>query len=323
MSTPQSDAFGHALQDVWEQHHGNNDGEVANYIPELSYANPDHFGLAIATVDGRVRSHGDVEVPFTIQSISKAFAFAIAIETVGLENISLRVGLEPSADPFNAILFDRDNRPFNPMVNAGAIGVSSLLLDAHGNDTFDLVLERLSLAAGRRLSVNEAVYRSESLTGERNRAIAHLLKANDRLLGDPNQVLDFYFRQCAIEVTALDLARIGATAANMGQNPVTGEPAFDVAAVRAMLSVMLTCGMYDYAGSWAFKVGIPAKSGVGGGILGVVNRQIGIASFSPRLDRWGNSLRGAAAFTTLSEEFGLHAFDCTNVGSSYLTSMME
>ncbi len=322
MSATCQDSFTQALAQIWAAHHGNNDGEVASYIPELTRADPNHFGLAIATIDGRLRTHGDVEVPFTIQSVSKAFAFALATEAVGLHNIAPHVGLEPSADPFNAIVFDVENRPFNPMVNAGAIATSAILLDHFGDEAFPTLLARFSAAAGRSLPVNEAVYQSESRTGERNRAIAHLLRANGHLPGDPDAVLDLYFRQCAIEVTAIDLALMGATAANMGQNPATGQSAFDVVAIRGMLSVMFTCGMYDHAGTWAFDVGIPAKSGVGGGILGVVNRQLGIASFSPRLDRWGNSVRGVAAFETLSQEFGLHAFDCTNVGSAYLSSLV-
>jgi glutaminase len=222
------DSFTQALAQIWAAHHGNNDGEVASYIPELTRADPNHFGLAIATIDGRLRTHGDVEVPFTIQSVSKAFAFALATEAVGLHNIAPHVGLEPSADPFNAIVFDVENRPFNPMVNAGAIVTSAILLDHFGDEAFPTLLARFSAAAGRSLPVNEAVYQSESRTGERNRAIAHLLKANGHLPGDPDAVLDLYFRQCAIEVTAIDLALMGATAANMGQNPATGQSVFDV-----------------------------------------------------------------------------------------------
>lgn len=317
-----ADNFADVLEQIWSLHHQNADGEVASYIPELGRADPNLFGLAIATVDGRVRSHGDVEVPFTIQSISKAFTFALALETSGLPKMGEHVGLEPSADPFNAIVFDNRNRPFNPMLNAGAIVTTGVLLERFGADAFDFILERFSIAAGRTLSVNEAVFRSESETGERNRAIAHLLKANGLLPGYPDDVLEVYFRQCAIEVTTIDLALMGATSANMGLHPTTGKSAFDMEAVRGMLSVMFTCGMYDNAGTWAFNVGIPAKSGVGGGIVGVVNRQVGICSFSPPLDSQGNSVRGIASFATLSEEFGLHAFDCTNVGSAYLSSMI-
>ena len=169
----------------------------------------------------------------------------------------------------------------------------------------------------------EAVYRSEDATGHRNRAIAHLLLANDVLAVPPDKSLDLYFRQCSISVTACDLARMGATFANMGQNPIDKSLAFDLNSVRRTLSVMFTCGMYDYAGHWAYDVGIPAKSGVGGGIVGVINRQLGIGSYSPRLDPKGNSVRGVASFEMLAEDFGLHAFDCTNVGSTIVSSLIR
>ncbi|MEO6716161.1 MAG: glutaminase A, partial [Novosphingobium sp.] len=287
-------------------------------------ANPDHFGLAIATANGNLYTIGDAEVPFTIQSISKAFAFCLALEVAGSELVSTRVGVEPSGDPFNAIVFDpATNRPFNPMVNAGAIAIAGILREHLGAGAFDILLDRFSLAAGRPLELNEAVYQSEMETGHRNRAIAHLLLASKGLAVAPDDALDLYFRQCSISVTASDLARMGATFANMGTAITSRKPAFDIGAVRSTLSVMFTCGMYDYAGHWAFDVGVPAKSGVGGGMVGVVNRQLGIASYSPRLDQKGNSARGVGAFRSLTEHFGLHAFDCTNIGSSFVASLIR
>ncbi|MBV1689293.1 glutaminase A [Novosphingobium sp. G106] len=317
--------FDRALQRAWAMHGKNSKGAVADYIPELSKANPDDFGLAIATSKGQLYTIGDAEVPFTIQSVSKAFAFCLALEIAGPQRVSSRVGVEPSGDPFNAIVFDPStNRPFNPMVNAGAIAVAGILCDYLGKDAFEFLLNRFSVAAGRELSVDEAVYRSENETGHRNRAIAHLLLANGALSGSsPDKALDLYFRQCSISVTAVDLARMGATFANMGQSPLDKRLAFELTSVRRTLSVMFTCGMYDYAGHWAYDVGIPAKSGVGGGIVGVINRQLGIGSYSPRLDAKGNSVRGVASFETLAEEFGLHAFDCTNVGSSFISSLIR
>jgi glutaminase len=314
------DALNHAYRSQVENH----DGAVADYIPELSKANPAHFGLAIATTAGKVYAVGEVESRFTIQSVSKAFAFCLALEVAGPEVVASRVGVEPSGDPFNAIVFDpQTNRPFNPMVNAGAIAVAGILYEYLGEGAYDFVLERFSAAAHRSLSLNEAVYRSEHETGHRNRAIGHLLLASDAIAVPPDAALDLYFRQCSIEVSAFDLAWMGATFANMGTHPVTRQMAFDIAAVRSTLAVMFTCGMYDYAGHWAYDVGIPAKSGVGGGIVGVVNRQLGIASFSPRLDAKGNSVRGVGAFKVLADHFGLHAFDCTNVGSSFIASLLK
>ena len=316
--------FDGALERAWHQQRDNQAGTVADYIPELSKANPDDFGLAIATANGQLFTIGDAEAEFTIQSVSKAFAFCLALEVAGSDLVGSRVGVEPSGDPFNAIVFDpATNRPFNPMVNAGAIAVAGILHEHLGANAFDVMMERFSCAAGRPLTLNEAVYRSEAETGHRNRAIAHLLLANDALRVSPDDALDLYFRQCSISVTAVDLARMGATFANMGKSPGSRTMAFDIAAVRSTLSVMFTCGMYDYAGHWAYDVGVPAKSGVGGGIVGVVNRQIGIASYSPLLDRKGNSVRGVGAFKSLREKFECRAFYCTNIGSSFIASLIR
>jgi glutaminase len=316
--------FDVALERAWLAQRSNRQGHLADYIPELTLVDPDQFGLALATIHGRLHTIGDAEALFTIQSTSKPLTFCLALELAGPEVVASRVGIEPSGDPFNAIVFDPStHRPFNPMVNAGAIAIAGLLCEQLGSEAYGVVLERFSQAAGRSLTMDEAVFRSESETGHRNRAIAHLLLANGAMNVDPDEALDLYFRQCSIRVTAIDLARIGATFANMGKNPSTGHVTFDLQAVRSTMSIMFTCGMYDYSGHWAYDVGIPAKSGVGGGILGVVNRQIGIGSFSPRLDPKGNSIRGVASFEMLAEEFGLHAFECTNVGSSFVSTLIR
>jgi len=323
-STAKDREFADALERAYLSQRDNFDGEIADYIPELSKADPSKFGMAIATTAGKIYPVGDVTTRFTIQSVSKAFAFCLALEIAGPELVASRVGVEPSGDPFNAIVFDsQTNRPFNPMVNAGAIAVAGILHEHLGDDAFPFLLERFSAAAGRPLELNEAVYRSEHETGHRNRAIAHLLLASQALGTAPDAALDVYFRQCSIDVTATDLAWMGATFANMGTHPATRQSAFDLVAVRSTLAVMFTCGMYDYAGHWAYDVGIPAKSGVGGGIVGVVNRQLGIASYSPLLDAKGNSVRGLGAFKVLAEHFGLHSFDCTNVGSSFIASLIR
>lgn len=294
-------------------------GALAAYIPELARVDPERFGIALATTDGQIVTAGDADIPFTIQSISKAFAYCLALDLLGRDKVLAHVGVEPSGDAFNAIVFEpASNRPYNPMVNAGAITVAGLIVEAMGDDAFDFLQQRFSAAAGRTLTLDEAVYRSEAATGHRNVGIAHLLRAAGAITVDVEAALDVYFRQCSLLVTTADLARMGATLANIGENPATGQAVFPVEAVRATLSVMFTCGMYDYAGNWAFDVGVPAKSGVGGGIMGVVNRQMGIATFSPRLDPKGNSVRGIAAFRDLAEELGLHVFDPTNRGSAFL-----
>ncbi|WP_075213977.1 glutaminase A [Mongoliimonas terrestris] len=300
----------------------NTEGTIADYIPEIASVDPEPFGLAITTAAGTLHEIGDTETTFTIQSVSKAVTYCIALETAGRATVLERVGVEPSGDPFNAIELDpASRRPYNPMVNAGAITVAGILRDVYGADeAFQVVLDRLSEAAGRPLEMDEAVYRSEAATGHRNRAIGHLLVSAGALREPMEPALDLYFRQCSIRVTARDLSRIGATVANMGEHPVSGRQVFDVGPVRDTLAVMFSCGMYDYSGNWAYDVGVPAKSGVGGGIMGVVNRQLGVGTYSPRLDRNGNSVRGVEAFRRLSAELGLHAFDMTNPGSALIGS---
>ncbi|SFV29466.1 L-glutaminase [Hyphomicrobium facile] len=307
---------------VYEQTRPITHGVLADYIPELSKVPADSFGIAVATTKGKLHKVGDADVEFTIQSTSKALTYCMALELVGRKEVLSRAGVEPSGDPFNAIEFSPETRrPFNPMVNAGAIAISGLLRDILGEQkAFDLVLDRFSRAAGRQLSLNESVYRSEAATGHRNRAIGHLLLSVGAMTEPVEPVLDLYFKQCSVMVTATDLARIGATIANLGVNPVTNEQVFDIDAVRDTQSVMFTCGMYDYSGGWAYEVGIPAKSGVGGGILGVVNRQIGIGTYSPRLDSNGNSVRGVASYRMMSDSLGLHSFDLTNTGSGFVSS---
>ena len=299
------------------------DGEVATYIPELSKANPDEFGVSLVTASGRIFESGDCDRLFTIQSISKPFVFGMALEECGPEQVFDRVDVEPSGDSFNAIeLQGGTNRPHNPMVNAGAITVTALLHARHGAAAFDHLLERFSALAGRPLEMDRAVYASERSTGHRNRAIGHLLLNFGMVHDEVEGALDLYFKQCAILVTCRDLAMMSATLSNMGCHPITGKTALGMSCVKDVLSVMFTCGMYDYSGQWAYRVGIPAKSGVAGGVVAVVNRQLGIGTYSPRLDRFGNSVRGVEVCSELAKRLGLHVFDCLNVGSSFLETVL-
>jgi glutaminase len=310
------------IQEQYAQYLGNTEGALADYIPELAKVQPDLFGIAIAAQGGQIFTAGDATVPFTIQSVSKVFTFAMLLELAGREETYAAVGVQPSAEPFNAILLDaKTHRPFNPMLNTGAIAVAGRLRQSLGASAFDAVLALFERAAGHRLEVDEAVFESERATGHRNRAIGHLLRAAGVFDVPVDDVLDTYFRQCSIQVTATDLAVMGATLANLGINPLTGVDVFGVDAVRDTLSVMFTCGMYDGTGDWATRVGLPAKSGVGGGIMAVVNRQIGVGVFSPRLDAAGNSVRGKLCCIDLSEQIGLHAFDPTHPGSTYLRGL--
>ncbi len=234
------------LVDLHARLKDNAEGALASYIPELANVAPDSFGIAVATQQGDIFSAGDAACEFTIQSAAKPFAFALVLDTVGRDETYRSVGVQPSGDPFNTIQLDpRSNRPFNPMVNAGAIAVAGRLLEALGPSAFDRLLASLGDAAGRPLEVDELVFQSEHATGHRNRAIGHLLRAAGVFDVAVDDVLDLYFRQCSISVTALDLATMGVTLANIGTNPVTGRDVFGVDAVRDTLSVMFTCGMYD------------------------------------------------------------------------------
>jgi len=307
-----------ALNRLHRKHANCDDGTVASYIPELAKANPDHFGIAVAEVDGEVWEVGETSVEFTVQSISKAFLFGLAVETHGRDAVLKRIGVEPSGEAFNSLELRSSRKPFNPMINAGAITDTGMVPGKNVRERMGRILSLLSAAAGRDLRVDPEVYRCEKETGHRNRAIGYLLKNVDLIDGDVEEVLDLYFQQCSVLVNARDLAIMGATLANLGTNPVTGKEVLSFDSVRDVLSVMFTCGMYDFAGEWAFRVGIPAKSGVAGGILAVINRQLGIGSYSPRLDHMGNSVRGIRFCTDLAEEMGLHVFNFSNVGSSFI-----
>ena len=283
-----------------------NRGAVASYIPELSKADPSHFGIALATTDGHVYASGDSDVQFTIQSISKAFVFAMALETLGAERVAAKIGIEPSGEAFNSIRLQPDNRPFNAMVNAGAIACSGLIYHAEGSGAAESIIHALGRFAGRELVADEAVFASERETGDRNRAIAYLLRNYGIIEDDVTAVLDVYFLQCSILVTARDLAIMAATLANGGINPMTGQRVVSSYVVARTLSVMASSGMYDFAGEWMYRVGIPAKSGVGGGIIASLPSQLGLGTFSPRLDEYGNSVRGVLVCEELSKTFGLH-----------------
>jgi glutaminase len=284
-------------------------GAVANYIPELAKADPDLFGISVATTDGYVYEVGDSAFPFTIQSISKAFVFALALETIGAEKVESIIGVEPSGEAFNSIRLRTDNRPFNPMVNAGAIACSGLIYDVEGDGAFERILATLGRLAGRNLGIDEAVFASERATGDRNRAIAYLLRNYAVIRGDVDAVLDVYFRQCSVLVTARDIAVMAATLANRGRNPLSGEQVISPYAVARTLSVMTSSGMYDYAGEWIYRVGLPAKSGVGGGIIATLPSQLGLGTFAPLLDSHGNSVRGLKMCEALSSHFDLHLFN--------------
>ncbi len=285
----------------------NTQGEVAGYIPELASADPDRFGICIASTDGYRYEAGDSRVPFSIQSISKPFTYGLALADRGIDRVDEKVGVEPSGDAFNEISLEPDTgRPRNPMINAGAITAASLVAGDSDDETFERVRAFYSAFAGRDLEVDEELLRSELESGFRNRAIGYMLRTVGIIEEDPEPIVDRYFRQCSLMVDARDLAMMAATLANSGVNPVTGDQVLAPELVERVLSVMTTCGMYDGAGDWVSGVGMPAKSGVGGGIMAVLPGQIGVAVFSPRLDAHGNSVRGVEACRRVSRELELH-----------------
>ena len=295
------------LERLHDRHAGTTAGEVASYIPELAAASPDWFGISLVTADGTIYEVGETRHEFTIQSISKPLTYALALEAMGEENVRRHVDVEPSGEAFNSItLQPGTNIPLNPMVNAGAIATTSLIKPEGGAQPIDRILSEYSAFAGRDLTVDEAVFESENRTGHRNRAIAYLLKNANVLDDEVEDIVETYFRQCSTLVNCRDLAVIAATLASTGVNPVTRERVLREDTVRSVLSVMASCGMYDAAGDWLYTVGLPAKSGVAGGIIAVLPGQLGIAVYSPPLDVHGNSVRGVNVCAELSEELHLH-----------------
>jgi len=286
---------------------GVGEGAVADYIPELARADPDRFGLALVSMDGHRYAAGDAQTPFTIQSISKPFVYALALGDLGEEYVISKVGVEPSGEAFNAIRLEPETgRPPNPMVNAGALLTTSLVQADDAAARFERILSFLSALAGRRLEVDEAVYTSELSTANRNRALAYLMRSLGALEADVESTIDVYCRQCAVSVTAIDLAVMAATLGNGGLNPLTGASVLEEGVAVRALSVMATCGMYDLSGEWLMRVGLPAKSGVAGGLIATSPAEFGIGVFSPRLEQHGNSVRGVAAIRELAKRFALH-----------------
>lgn len=307
------------LNEVLRQCHDDRTGELASYIPELAQADPDVLAAAICVPGGASYGAGDTSVPFTIQSISKPFTYALALRDRGTEVVLDKVGVEPSGDPFNEISLSEDGKPRNPMINVGALTTYSLV-GGEDDDGFEQVRKGISAFAGRELEVDEAVFTSELDTSHRNMALAHMVRSHGVIQQDPGEVVRGYTRQCALLVTVKDLAVMAMTLAGGGRNPLTGEQVVPRWVARQVLSVMTTCGMYDAAGDWMTLVGIPAKSGVSGGIVGALPGVVGVATLSPRLDRYGNSVRGVRIFERLSHDMGMHLMETEPVAEIALRS---
>lgn len=286
------------------------EGVVADYIPVLAEADPEAFGLCIADVDGGLHALGAADALFSIQSISKAFVYALLCEQFGHEKVREIVGVNNTGLAFNSVVAIElnDGHPMNPMVNAGAIATTALMPGATADEQWQAVQDGLSRFAGRPLVLDETVYRSESETNHRNRAIARLLQSYDRIRRDPDEAVDVYTRQCSLLVDARDLAVMGATLADGGVNPVTGERVVSAEVSRDTLAVLAASGLYERSGEWLFDIGMPGKSGVAGGVVAVAPGKAGIGAYAPRLDAAGNSVRGQIATAYLSRALGLNLF---------------
>lgn len=283
------------------------EGSVASYIPELAKANSSNLGVCLM-MNGKTYCAGDYSIPFTMQSISKTCALILALQTSGYATVFDKVGMEPTGDRFDSILQLelKDRRPFNPMINAGAIVTTSCITGDHPFERF-LTLVR-KLCGNDDIYLNENVYQSEKLTGTRNRSIAYLLTSEGVLNGEPESTLDLYFRICSVMVTAKDLAHYALVLSCKGTDPFTGEQIVSPDIVQTVITLMLLCGMYDESGEYAVRVGLPSKSGVGGGIIAVGRDGIGIGTFGPMLNQIGNSVGGKKIIQHLSENLGLHMF---------------
>ncbi len=298
------------LRELYARHVGADTEGVVSYYPPEAEARRETFGLSGYHVSGARISLGDSQERFPLHSISKVFTYALALEDNGRAATLARIGVEPSGDPFNSISFDEANhRPHNPMVNAGALVATSLVRGADPAEKVGRLLERLRVfSANPDLDVDPAILEQQLRSNDRNLGVSYLMRALGMLEGDIEENIAVYLSVCSVTVSTDELALMGATLADGGTNPLTGQRAMPSEHVRDVISVMLTCGMYDAAGQWFYDVGIPAKSGVSGGILAAIPERIGIAVHSPGLDVHGNSARGVAVCRDLSTHFGLHMF---------------
>lgn len=297
------------LQEILDSVRDKDGGKVADYIPELAAAEPEYLGAALCTTTGHVYSAGDAVVEFTMQSLSKPFVYALALQELGLDAVREIVGMEPSGEAFNELSLNRDDhRPVNPMINAGAIAITQLIngVDSGVEERVERIRTYMSRLAGRELEIDESAFSSELDHADRNLSLAHMLRNYDIIKDEAHDAVLTYTKQCSIRVTVKDLAVMSATLANGGRQPVTNDKILDADVCRLTLALMSSAGMYDGAGRWMAEVGIPAKSGVAGGLLGTLPGQLGVATFSPRLNEEGNSVRGVEAFKLLSKDMGLH-----------------
>lgn len=309
-SLPPAAAVRRIVEEAFDRYRALDDGVVADYIPALGRVRRDLFGIAAVGASGSVVTAGDAEHPFSIQSVSKPFVFALACQALGAETIRAKVGVNATGLPFNSVMAVELNadRTMNPMVNAGAIATTSLCPGGTADAKWRFIVEGLSRFAGRELALDDEVYRSEAATNLRNRGIAKLLEGYGRMYFDALEAADVYTKQCSLNVTAQDLAVMGATLADGGVNPVTKERVVDAAICKRTLAALATAGLYERSGDWLYEVGLPGKSGVSGGIVTIAPGKGALGTFAPPLDPAGNSVKGQRVTKYLSEALGLNLF---------------
>ena len=305
---PSPEAIQRAVQKAYESAKGDNSGKNADYIPVLAKVPSELFGIAVVTSDGKLYKVGDVDYSFSIQSCSKVFTLCHVMQESGDQVILDKIGVEPTGEKFNSIqaIEEGDGRADNPLVNAGAIATVSLIKASSAKERWEKLLNTYNKFAGEPLKLLDEVYKSEAETNFRNRGIANVLFNSEHLYAEPLECTDVYTKQCSLGVTARQLAIMGATLANQGVNPMTQEQCIDPQYIPKVLAVMMSCGFYDESGTWAWGTGLPAKTGVGGGIVAVVPGKMAIVGFSPRLNEAGNSVRGAKAILSVAHDLGLN-----------------
>ena len=313
---PRDEQVKAVVNEAYAKFKNDTSGKNADYIPYLAKVDSKLFGIAIVTTDNKSYILGDTEYAFSIQSISKVFTLALAMQELGQEAVFNKVGSEPTGRPFNSVpaVVDMPTHTGNPFVNAGAIATTSLISGRDANDKWNKILNYYSKTAGSKLSLIDEVYKSEAATNQGNRALAALLLKFERIYSEPLEAVDVYTKQCSVGVNVKQLAQMGATLANGGVNPVTGERVMKTEDVPHILSTMMMAGLYDGSGGWAWHVGLPAKSGVGGGILAVVPGKGAVAVFAPPLDEAGNSVKAQKAITFIANELGINLFSPASVG---------
>jgi glutaminase len=304
------------VNEAYAMFKGDTSGKNADYIPYLAKVDSKLFGIAVVTTDNRSYTLGDIDYSFSIQSISKLFTLALALNEMGPDAVLEKIGNEPTGRPFNSVsaVVDMPSHTGNPLVNAGAIATTSLVKASSADDRWNKILAFYSKAAGEPLKLIDEVYKSEAATNQGNRALAALLLKYERIYSDPLEAVDVYTKACSVGVNVKQLATMGATLANNGMNPVTGEKVVDREDIPEILSAMTMAGLYDGSGGWAWHVGLPAKSGVGGGILAVVPGKGAIAVFAPPLDEAGNSVRAQKVISYVARKLNMNLFSPASVG---------